>query len=267
MRKKLVLTLAASAVLALGVATVANAVTTTLRAGNLILKFSGDVSPKALPKTKLAPIGLTSSGSVTTTDGTHPSAFREAVVEIDKNGTLNTTGVPVCTGSQLEARDTKGAKAACGDAQVGSGSAKAEIAFEEQKPLTVSSPLLIFNGGTKGGKTTMFIHTYITVPVPAAIVTTLEVKKISKGPYGYEVVAKVPQIVGGNGSALSFNFKLDHKFTYKGKKQSYLNAKCPTGSFKAKATKILFKNETNVAGVAPTTELVGGIVVPCTPKG
>jgi hypothetical protein len=268
MRRNLLVALALSAALALGGATIAAATSTTVHAGNLVLTFGSNVAPKKLPRKKLAPIALNVSGKIKTTDGTHPSAFREAIVDIDKNGEVDTRGIPVCRGSQLQARNTSAAKSVCGRALVGKGSAHVEIAFPEQKPIKVASPLLIFNGGTKGGKTTMFIHSFITVPVPAAIVTTLTIKKIHKGRYGYQTVAKVPQIVGGSGSAIDFNFTIEKKFfKFNNGKHTLLSAKCPDGHFKAQVLKALFKNEAQVAGVPAQTVLKSGLVVPCTPKG
>ncbi len=268
MRKNVLVAFALSAVLALSGAAVAAATSTTVHAGNLVLTFGSSVAPKKLPRKKLAPIALNVSGKVKTTDGTHPSAFREAVVEIDKNGEVDTRGVPVCKGSKLQATDTKAAKKACGSALVGHGSAHVDIAFPEQPSIRVASPLLIFNGGTKRGKTTMYIHSFITVPVPAAIVTTLTIKKIHKGRFGYQTVAKVPQIVGGSGSAVDFRFTIAKKFfRFKHRKHSLLSAKCPDGHFKAKVLKALFRNEAQVAGAPSRTVLKSSLVVPCTPKG
>ena len=46
------------------------------------------------------------------------------------------------------------------DHRLGSGSA--EIAFPEQAPILTSSPLTLFNGGSKGGLTTVYAHAYTT---------------------------------------------------------------------------------------------------------
>jgi hypothetical protein len=255
--------LALSAVLALGVAAVAQAVQTTIRAGNLILTFGGSASPKALPKSKFAPVTANIEGKVATSDGTHPSAFREAIVDFDKDISINVKGLPVCKPGQLEARDTKAAKRVCGATTLGSGLAHAEIAFAEQKPISVASPITIFNGGESGGKVHLLIHTFLTVPVPAAIVTQVTIQR--KGT-GLHSIAKVPVIAGGAGSAVDFKFKVGRTFTYKGQKTGYTEAKCPDGVFKVKASSV-FKNEANTPGVAPVTKLNGGLSVPCTPKG
>ena len=79
MRRKLMLALALAGVLSLGVAAIASAVQTTLRAGNLVVTFGGSTSPKALSKTKYTPVSANIFGKIATSDGTHPSAFREAV--------------------------------------------------------------------------------------------------------------------------------------------------------------------------------------------
>ncbi len=264
MRKNLVRALALSAVLAIGVAAIANAAQTTIQVGNLVLTFGGGVSPSKLPKSQLAPVKANIFGKIKTNDGTHPSALRESVVDIDKDVKVDSTGLPVCKPGQLEARDTKAAKKVCGSTTVGSGLAHAEIAFPEQRPINVASPITVFNGGTKGGKTTLLIHTFITVPVPAAIVTQVTIAKKGSGTHA---VAKVPVIAGGAGSALDFKFNLGRTYNYKGQKRSLLTAKCPDGKFKVTTPKTLFKNEAGTPGVASQTVLKGGLLVPCTPKG
>jgi hypothetical protein len=264
MRKKLLVALALSAVLALAVTSIASAVSVTLRAGNLITTFGGTVSPKAMPKNKYVGIKTKIFGKIKTSDGTHPSALREVVVDIDKDVKLNVKGLPVCKAGQLEARDTKAAKRVCGKTVLGKGEANVEVAFPEQKPLIVNSPLTVFNGGQKGNKIKLLIHVFITVPVPAPIVTQVTITKKGSGLHS---VAKIPVAAGGSGSALDFNFKLERKYTYKGKKVNYFEARCPDGKFKVKTPKIVFKNEAKVPNVASQTVLKGSLLVPCTPKG
>jgi hypothetical protein len=263
MRRKLITALALSAVLALVVAAIASATSTTVRAGNMILTFGGTVSPKALPKSTYKPVTSTIFGKIKTSDGTHPSAFREAEVNIDKNVKVNVKGFPACKGGQLEARDTNAAMKVCGSTVLGKGIAHVEIAFPEQKPIIVTSPLTIFNGGEKGGKTTLYFHIFLTVPVPAAVVTTVTITKKGSGIHS---IAKVPVVAGGSGSGIDFSFKLGKTYSYKGKKVGYFEAKCPTGAFNT-SVKALFKNEAHTTGVAPTTTLSGKLSVPCTPKG
>jgi len=264
MRRNLLVAIALSAALAVGVAAIASAASITVRAGNLITTFSGSASPKAMPKKEYVPATTNISGKIKTSDGTHPSALREVVVDIDKDVKINVKGLPSCKPGELEARDTKAAKKVCGDATIGSGGAHVEVAFPEQRPILINSPLTVFNGGESGGKVKLLIHVFLTVPVPAAIVTQVTITR--KGS-GIHTVSKIPVAAGGAGSAVDFNFKLGRTYTYKGKKVGYGEARCPDGKFKVNVPKILFKNEAKVAGVAPTTTLKGGLLVPCTPKG
>jgi len=264
MRRNLMLALALSAALAVGVAAIANAAQITLRAGNLIVTFGGSTSPSKLPKNKYMPINANIFGKIKTSDGTHPSAFREAIVDFDKDVKVNVKGYPVCKAGQLTARDTKSAMRVCGKTVLGSGLAHAEIAFAEQAPINVASPITVFNGGESGGKVKLLIHTFITVPVPAAIVTQVTIQR--KGA-GLHTISKIPVIAGGSGSALDFKFKLGKTYSYKGKKVGYLEAKCPDGVFKVSAKKVLFKNEAHTPGVASQTVLKGSLAVPCKPKG
>lgn len=263
MRRKLAGALALSAVLALAIGAVAQAVTTTVKAGNLVLVFGGSTSPKALSKTTFTPVTTNIEGKISTTDGTHPSALREAVVDIDKDVQINVKGLPVCKPGQLEAQDTAAARKVCGATTIGTGVAHAEIAFPEQNPIKVTSPITVFNGGESGGKVHLLIHTFITVPVPAAIVTQVTIQR--KGT-GIHSIAKIPAIAGGSGSAIDFKFKVGRTYAYKGKKVGYGMARCPDGQFKVK-TKGIFRNEAHVAGVPSTTTLSGALAVPCTPKG
>jgi hypothetical protein len=247
MRKYLMVLMALGALMAVSVAGLASAEPPTKTCvGNLCFEANGGFSPKALPKNKLAPIALTAEGKIYNSDGTHPPALKEVLVETDKNGAVNVKGYPTCTSGKLQSQDTSHARAICKSSIIGSGKTGVEIAFPESKVVPVKSDLIVFNGGTKGGTTTLYIHAYITVPVPAAIVTTVKIKKIKKGRYGLLSVASVPKIAGGSGSVTSFSLKIDKKFTYKGKKVSVLTAKCPDGKLQAKATAI-FSDGTKAA--------------------
>ncbi len=258
MRKRLIWTLAVGAALAIALAGIATAEKpVVVQQGNLKITINGGFTPKKLPKSTMAGIKLNISGKVETTDGSHPPALREFVVETDKNGAINAKGLPACSAAKLNSQDTKNAEKACPDAIVGEGKTDVEIEFAEQAPIIAKSKLLAFNGGVKGGVTTIYIHAFLTVPVPAAVVTTVKVSKIKNGRYGTKSVGKIPVIAGGAGSPVFFELNIDRKFTYKGKKQSYLLAKCPDGHLNAKGTGIFDDG----------TRLTGSVVRSCTPKG
>lgn len=109
---------------------------TVVRAGNLILKINGGVSPKKLPKNRLAPIALRASGNISTIDGSQPPVAKTVTVDFDKQGAINAKGLASCTAGRLQARPTGAAKAACRKAIVGSGTTTVRVAFPDSIPST-----------------------------------------------------------------------------------------------------------------------------------
>lgn len=228
---------------------------------NLDFTIGGLFSPKAMPKRTFAPVAAGVVGAVATTDGTHPPALREMALDVDRDVRLDTTGIPVCRPPE---RRTRAAVKACRSSIVGSGNAEIEFAFPEQKPLIVSPPVTIFNGGTREGETTLFVHTFVTIPLPAAVVATVKVRKLGGG---LRSVTRIPPIGGGAGSLIDFKLRVGRNYTDEGRERSLLTARCPDGRFKVTSSKVVFRNEASIPGVAPTTILKGSVLVPCTPEG
>jgi hypothetical protein len=227
--------LGAMAAMALvGALVVGNAVAKSQKVvlGNLVIELDGSVSPSKLSKSTPQPITLNLSGKAGTNDGTHVPPLKELFVEFDKNGHLNTKGLPSCTVGKLQSTLTAQAKAACGSALIGQGRATAEIAFPEQAPFSAGGPILIFNG-SKGNKQMLIFHVYAKVPAPTTFVTTAQISK-GKGPYGTAARVKIPTITSGQGSLTSFKASIFKKFNYRGQKQSVLTATCKTGTLKAR---------------------------------
>jgi hypothetical protein len=243
--------------LALVFAAMASGKVEVVRVGNLIFTDNGGISPSTLPRHGSAPITAHIIGTIGTADGTHPPALRSVEAEIDKTISIDPTGIPTCEAGQIEALDTASAKRACGDATVGSGTAEVEVAFPEQAPFSATGPVVLFNGGVHGKSLLVFVHAYVNVPAPTAIVTRATVTSIDRGRFGHALKVTVPAIAGGYGSATKFDVKIGRAFTYKGQKKSFLTASCPTGSWMTRG-KVKFQDR---------TELSVSHVFPCTPKG
>lgn len=227
---------------------------TIVQAGNMVLEINGDVTPKALPKHELAPMGIWGSGKLSTIDGSHPPALEEAFFDADKDAFVGVKGLQACRIDQLEARSSKDAEAVCGDAIVGRGRATVEVAFPEQTPFDSTGPLLLFNGGERKGVVTVLAHAYVNVPAPTAVVATVRVSRVSKGALGLHVEIDVPKIAGGSGSVVAANFSMRRVYTYKGKRLSVLSGRCPDGKFQGKGTFVY----------SDGSRLSGGLVRPCT---
>lgn len=241
MRKYVMITMALGAMIALSVAGIAVAAKdTVVRAGNLVVTIDGSsgLTPKALSKSKFTPVAFTAAGSVRAADGSQPPPIKEVLIDAP-NTAVNVKGYPTCTSGALQARDTAAVKKACPDSIIGSGSTTVSVAFPEQTPVPAKSPLLVFNGGEKGGVTTLYIHAYLTQPIITAVVTTVKIKKSGSG---IKTVTSVPKIANGSGSVTDFSLKIDKKFTYKGKKVSVLSAKCVGGKIQAQVTAKFYDN-------------------------
>lgn len=243
--------------LAVAVAASARAEVEKFQIGNLFLEDHGGITPRQLPRHDQAPITAHLWDRIGTTDGGHPPAFRHLVAEFDRTIEVHAEGLPACPAGKLTARSTADAKRACGDAIVGSGKADVEVAFPEQRPFTASGRVYAFNGGVKGATTTLYIHTYVNVPTPTAVVATVEITRVSRGHFGIRAVASIPEIAGGAGSVTHFELELGRSFDYRGHRQSYLTASCPSGKYYAEA-QALFDDGTN---------LHIEHVLPCTPAG
>lgn len=228
-----------------------------IRAGNLFLRDDGGILPSTLPKHRQMPISGHISAEIGTTDGSHPPAARTLNIDVDKSIQVNAKGLPVCKQSQLVARSTAAAKKACPDAIVGSGEGEVAVAFPEQKPFAAKGPIVFFNGGVHGGTTLLIVHAYVAVPAPTAVIATVKISRIHRGHYGIHTVSQIPVIAGGAGSAIKVKLTIGRKFTYKGKKESYLTASCPTGHYYVEG-RILFSDG---------SMLKGAHALPCTPKG
>jgi hypothetical protein len=217
-----------------------------VQAGNLIVTVDGGFTPTTLPKKQFAPITLSASADIKTADGTIPPPLKQVLIDFDRNGLLQTKGLPVCQPSKLENTTAPQARAVCKDAIVGTGSSDALIAFPDQAPIPASSPLTIFNGPRVGGNPSVVVHAYLTVPAPTTFIIPSPIRRIS-GPYRYEVTSDIPPIAGGYGSVTHFDFKVRKIFKVHGKRVSYTSARCANGRLQAQGS-FTFTDGTTLAG-------------------
>jgi hypothetical protein len=218
----------------------------TVRAGNVILTVNGNASPTRLPKHGLAPVSFHANGRIAAADGGHPPAVEEATLDVGKVGAIAADDFPSCAEGQLEATTTKQAEQRCRGAIVGHGSTKVEVLFPESAPFSASGPLVLFNGGERNGAAILYIHAFVNVPVPTAVITRVETTREHKGPYRLHSVIDVPPIAGGAGSVTDFALKIDRK--------GYLTANCDNGHFSAHVT----------ASFSDGSEVSGSFLRPCT---
>lgn len=232
---------------ALAIVTVGPAQAVRVVAGNLILNFGGGFAPKKLPRTHNAPIKFWGWGSIKTVDGTQPPALTRLIIEYDKHGHVETRGLPKCSVRRLENTIVRQARRNCPGAIVGTGFGKATVKFPEQAPIPASSPITIFNGPRIKRQPSVIAHAYTDVPAPTTFVVPIRIQRINKGRYGYRVNAKIPAIAGGYGSPTFGRIKIERRWNFRGRKLSYVNARCVGGRLQARGVAV-FRDGTSLRG-------------------
>lgn len=249
--KRKLVALALLVVTALGLAATAGAIrdndVVKIRAGDLLIVGRGGFRPEALPKHHDAPITIYGGGKISTVSGELPPILETITFEFDKHGSVDTTGLEVCTAGKLQATDVPAARRACPEAIVGKGFGRATVLFPEQGPIPVSSPITLFNGPKVHGDDSVLAHAFTTVPVATTFIVPVTIEKIHKGVYGYRTEARIPRIAGGYGHPTAGHLTIARKWSFKGKKHSYVNARCETGHLQARG-EFGFKDGTFLTG-------------------
>ena len=192
--------------------------------GDLFVKFSGGITPNALPRKAPVPISVQVGGTVRTLSGEQPPALRAITIEINRDGQLDTRGLPVCGRRQIEPSSTAEARRRCGDALVGGGSYVADTAFPEQLSFPSDGHILAFNA-LVDGKRAILAHVYGTDPVPVTRIIVFHIRQGS-GAYGTVISGQLPESLNQYGYLKEIHLSLHRTYTYNGRKRSYLSAAC-----------------------------------------
>lgn len=192
---------------------------------------------------------------MSTVSGELPPVLKGFTIEFDKHGTVDTEGLPRCTKAKLVATDVPAARRACKDAIVGKGFGSAVVAFPEQGPIKVGSPITLFNGPKKGGNNTVIAHAHLDYPGPTTFIVPIVIERIHRGVFGYRVNVEIPKIAGGYGHPIKGRAKVGRMWTFNGHRHSYINARCETGHFRSRG-KFTFKDEGG-------TTLQADFLLPC----
>jgi hypothetical protein len=228
-----------------------------IQLGNIIVDVDGGFSPRALPKHGFAPITLSAGGDVSTVNGQLPPPVHQIEIDWDRNGRVTSRGLPQCSIAKIDNTTTPAAMRACRSSLIGVGFASGQVAFPDQAPFPASSKVLIFNGTPRGGHPVALLHAYAFVPAPTTFVVPVDITRIHGGRYGLRTSLIAPVIAGGYGVITHFNIKIHRTFKLKGKRQTYVAARCVDGRLQARGS----------VSFMDGSSLTGSIFRPCRSRG
>jgi hypothetical protein len=193
--------------------------------GNLRGSFNGGISPRALPRTELAPVAVTMGGKIATTDRSVPPKLERIVLAINSHGKLQNKGLGTCSLGKLNSITSTEAQRVCGDALVGHGNVTSRVSLPGQGPFASNADLLAFNGKLNG-RPAVLAQVSSGAPLPLTYVIAFEVKKAG-GTFGTQLAASLPPIASEYGYITAFNLSLSRKYESHGRQMSFASASCP----------------------------------------
>ena len=192
------------------------------------VSVSGKLTPSALPRRGTAPIGVEFGGTIGSIRSIRPAGppkLTRLTIAINRNGRLDTNGLPSCRLGHIDPSTNREALDACRSSLVGEGSFAANVKIPEQSPFPSQGKVLAFNG-RMDGKPVIFAHIYGTRPLPTSYVLPFAVKS-SSGTYGTVLEASFPAVTGEWGYVTGISMNLNRRFSSGGRTRGYLNAGCP----------------------------------------
>jgi hypothetical protein len=192
--------------------------------GNLFITFDGGISPTALPRQERGPITVFMSGTVRTLTGEHPPALSEITIALNRDGHLETRGLPTCKRSVLELSSTEEALRACRSALVGRGRYRSRTDFPEQARSPSHGRILAFNS-TVGDQPVILAHVHGDHPTVSTNIIVFHIHHTS-GTYGTELVGSFPAGLTRWGYLKRISLSLHRIYRYRGHTRSYLSAPC-----------------------------------------
>jgi hypothetical protein len=199
--------------------------TELVQKGPIRVAVSGSLAPKRLPRVGTAPITVTIGGHISSTEPQTPPQLRKVSFAFNRAGRLDTRGLPRCLLSDIDPSSTRQALEACRPSLVGEGLFSANVLLPEQSPFPSAGKVMAFNGIQKG-KPVVFAHIYGTKPVPTSIVLPLAIRR-GKGTFGTRLDASFADLTGDWGYVEGIDLRLGRKYSFQGRRHSFLSAGCP----------------------------------------
>lgn len=193
--------------------------------GNVIAFLDGRISPRALPRDRLAPLAIHIRGGLQTADGGLLPRATRIELGLPAGGVLSTRGLSSCPSRRLLDERPPEALAACRQALVGRGRLEAWVVVPNQAPFWLRARALAFNGRPGGGRG-VILYAYTANP-PAVVVLPLHLRRRA-GRFSLALVGDLSRALGPWPHLAGFELTLFRRYSYRGESRSYLSASCPT---------------------------------------
>jgi hypothetical protein len=190
----------------------------------LRLELNAAFQPRNLPVHSFAPVQFSGFLDISKPGGGQPPALEQIVLDFDRDGRLDVSGLPTCAPESIAEASVEEARAICKGAIVGTGKIEALVALPSGDVPT-SSPLTLFNGPRLEGKPTVIVHARTTVPAEQTYAFTVPIEK-RPGEFRYRATVDIPPLAGGLGAITDISVKIGRRYTAGGVKRSYVAARC-----------------------------------------
>ena len=197
----------------------------TSQKGVVRVDFQGQIRPRVLPRTHEAPVTVSVSTHISTTEPVEPPELLRISLAINRNGHIDYKGLPKCHVGDIQPATNVEALRACHSSLVGTGYFSANVVLPEQSPFPSEGKIYAFNGYVLGHPV-IFAHIYGTKPLPTSFVLPFVVRH-SNGKFATTLVAYLPKVKANWGFITGISLKLNRTFQYKGDSHHYLTASCP----------------------------------------
>jgi hypothetical protein len=196
----------------------------TVRKGEIQVAFEGKISPQHLPRSGQAPVNVSVGAKVSSTGSKPTPQLHEMSIAINRFGTIDPKGLPVCKLKDIQPSTTADALAVCKHSLIGEGTFSAKVPRSGRAPFPSTGKLYAFNG-VVNGKPAILAHVYGVRPAPTSFTLEFLIGH-AKGTFGTNLSVKLPKTSSG-GSITGISLSLGKTFRSHGKTQSYISASCP----------------------------------------
>jgi hypothetical protein len=195
----------------------------------LFITFGGGFAPRSLPRDRDVPVKVTIDTSIKTSDGSRPPRLQQLSFGVNRYGRITTKGLPICRPALLESTDTDTALDRCRDALVGRGTLGANVEIPNRPPFPVEGRMLAFNGRANGHPA-LLLHVNGSRPVEITVVLRFIMRHPKRGKFGTVLSTRIPRLASDLGYVTNVSLVFDRRYSYRGKRYSFLSARCAAPS-------------------------------------